>query len=113
MISSNNEVCRAKVFPDNCMPHSLPRARHAHSKGKECKLTHAIGIFGHDGFVDTYTSIVIDIPGFGETDDRVNENIGLSLTGSPDGKFTVGPVHWVASLEGDNFAPRKLFEVRS
>jgi hypothetical protein len=54
---------------------------------------------------------VINISGFGKTDDRVDEDISLPLTGSTDGELSVGSVHWVASLEGNNFAPRKLFEV--
>lgn len=33
MVPTNNEVRRAKVLPDNCMPHRLPRACHTHSKG--------------------------------------------------------------------------------
>jgi hypothetical protein len=111
MVSSDDEMRRTKIFPNNCMPYRLPRTCHAHSKGKKCKVAHAIGVLGHDSFVDTHTSIVIDIPRFCETDDGVDEDISLTLTGSADGKFTMGSVHWIASLEGHDFAPCKLLEV--
>src|ERR1700735_3349583 len=103
MVPSDNEVRRAEVLSDNCMPYRFPRACHAHSKGKKCKMAHTIGVFSHDSFIHTHTGIVIDITRLGKTDDRVDEDISLPLTGSTDGEFTVGSVHRVASLKGDNF----------
>lgn len=74
-------------------------------------MAHSVGVFSHDSFIHSDTSIMVDIAGLGKTDDRVYENIGLSLPGSTDGEFTVGSVHRVTSLEGDDFAPCKFFKV--
>jgi hypothetical protein len=51
---------------------------------------------------------VIDITWFGETDDRVNEDICLTGSSCADGEFTMGSVHRVTRLESDDASPVEL-----
>ena len=74
-------------------------------------MAHAVRVLGHDSLVDTDTGVVVDITGLGETDDGVDEHVRLPLAGGADGELTVGTVHGVTGLEGDNLAPCKLLEV--
>jgi hypothetical protein len=54
---------------------------------------------------------VINISGLGESDDRVNEQVSLALTGSTDSQLTMGTMHGVTGLESNNAGPLKLLEV--
>ena len=74
-------------------------------------MTHTVGILGHDGFINTYASVMVDIAWFCEADDWVDKDIGFSLASSTDGQFTVGTVHGVAGLESDDLPPGELLEV--
>jgi hypothetical protein len=56
---------------------------------------------------------MIDVTRFCKTDDWVNEDIGVSLTGRSDSEFSVSTVHRVTSLEGDDFSPCEFLEVRT
>jgi hypothetical protein len=49
--------------------------------------------------------MVVDVPGFREADDRVDEEVGFDLDGRQQGELVVRPVHRVAGLEGDHPAP--------
>ena len=55
--------------------------------------------------VDTHTGEVIDVAGFGEADDGVDEDVCLASTGGADGQFSVGSVHGVAGLECNDAGP--------
>ena len=71
---------------------------------------------------------MVNIARFCQANDRMNKNIlrknvknelrtqivttySLTLPGSPDRKFTMRPVHWIACLESDNLSPCKFLEV--
>jgi len=54
---------------------------------------------------------VVDVTGLGETDDGVDQDVGLVLTSRTDSQLSVSPVHGVTGLESDDLAPRDLFEV--
>ena len=54
---------------------------------------------------------MVDIAGFGQPDDRVDEDVGPSLSGRADGKLAMGAMHRVAGLKGNNFAPREFMKV--
>lgn len=41
---------------------------------------------------------MVNVSGLGESDDRVNEDVGLSVSGSSDGELSVGSVHGVSGL---------------
>ncbi len=111
MIAADNKVRCAIVFADDSMPKGLSRACHAHCKRKKSKVRHAIGIFSHDRLVDTDTSVVVDVTGFGEANDGMDEDICLVLACGTDSQFTMRTVHGIARLECSNFPPCELFEV--
>ena len=48
---------------------------------------------------------MVDIAGFSQADDGVDEDVGLSGTGCADGQFPVGAVHGIPGLEGDHAGP--------
>lgn len=45
--------------------------------------------------VNTDTGEMVDVTGLGQTDDRVNEDVGLTGTGSTDSEFPVCAMHGV------------------
>ena len=53
------------------------------------------------------------VPGLGESDDGVDQDVGLTVTRSPDSQLSVGAVHGISGLEGDNLGPPKLLKVSS
>ena len=63
--------------------------------------------------VDTHPGEVIDVAWFGQTNNRVDEDVSLTSSGSADGQFSMGSVHRVASLKGNDARPAKFFEVDS
>ncbi len=111
VVTSNDEMRSTEVLADYGVPYGFTGTSHAHREGKKSKVAHPVGVLGHDGFVDPDTGVVVDVTRLGETDDRVDEDVGLSLASRADGKFTVGAMHGVASLEGDDFPPSDLLEV--
>ena len=74
-------------------------------------MAHAVGGFGHDSLVYADSCVVIHVAGFCQTDDGVDENVGLALASGADGQFTVCAVHRITSLKGDDLAPREFFEM--
>lgn len=112
VVSANNEVGGAEVLADDGVPDRFTRTAHAHSKGKESERSHTVWVSADDGLIDAYTGESVHIAGLGETDDRLDEDVGLMLSGGADGELTVSSVHGVAGLEGDHLAPCHLFEER-
>lgn len=41
---------------------------------------------------------MVNVSGLGESDDGVDEDVGLSVSGSSDGELSVGSVHRVSGL---------------
>lgn len=113
VVSTDNEVGRTKVLSDEGVPDSLPGTSHPHSEGQEGKMGHTLGIRGHESLVSSDSSVVVNISGLGKTDNGVDEDIGSSLTGSSNGKLSVGSVHRVSGLESDNLSPGELVEMGS
>jgi len=74
-------------------------------------MPHTIGVLGHDGFVHPDTSVMIDVTGFGQPHDGVDEDVGLALTSSSDGQFPVRTVHGVSGLESNDLAPSEFLEM--
>ena len=56
---------------------------------------------------------MVYVAGFGETDDGMDEDVGLMSSGRADGEFAVGSVHWVAGLEGYDAGPVEFREMRT
>jgi hypothetical protein len=56
---------------------------------------------------------VVNVTGLGETDNGVNQDIGLAGASSANGQLTVSTVHGVTGLESDNAGPAQLVEVNT
>ena len=110
---STYKVRGTKVLSDDGVPDGLSGSSHSHGKGQEGEVGHALRVGGHEGLVGPHPGVVVDVSGLGETDDRVDEDIGAALSGGSDGQLSVGSVHRVSSLESNNLAPCDLVEVRS
>ena len=74
-------------------------------------MSHTVGVLGHDGFVHPDASVMIDVAGFCQPHDWMDEDVGLALASSSDGQFPVCTVHGVPGLESDDLAPGELFEM--
>ena len=110
MITTNDKVGSTKVLADDGVPDGFSWSTHTHSKRKKSQSSHSIGVSADDCFVDTNTSESVDISRFGKANDRVDENVGVSLTSSADGQFSVCSVHGVSSLESNDVSPGQLLE---
>jgi hypothetical protein len=111
VVTTDDEVGSTVVLSDNGMPESLTGTTHAHSKGKEGEGGHAVGVSGQESLVDTDTGEVVNVTGLGETDDGLDEDVGLLRAGSADRQLTVSTVHGVSGLESNDLLPAKLVEV--
>jgi hypothetical protein len=76
-------------------------------------MSHSLGVRRHQCLISPNSGVVIDISRLGQSNNRVNEDVGSSLSSSSDGEFSVGSVHWVSGLESDNSPPREFVEVCS
>lgn len=111
MVTTNDEVGRTMVLPDDGVPDSLTGTTHTHGQGQETQDGHPVGVSGEESLVGTDTGEVVNVTGLGETDDRVDEDVGLLGAGRTDGQLTVSSVHRVSGLESDNSGPAELVEV--
>ena len=113
MITTNNEVSRTEIFTDDSMPNGFSWTCHTHSKGQKSQLCHSVRILRHNCFIYSNTSVVINISGFRQPNNGVDEDVRLALAGGADGQLTVSAVHGVTSLECDDLTPCELLEVRA
>jgi len=98
-------VGSTKVLPDDSVPQSFPRSGHSHSKGQQSQMSHSLRVGRHQSLVSPDPGVVVDISGFGQSNNRVNEDVGSSLSSGSDGQLSVGSVHWVSGLESDDSPP--------
>ncbi len=63
--------------------------------------------------VDAHPGEMIDVARFGQANDRVDQDVCLASSRSADGQFSMGSVHGVASLKGNDPRPAELFEMDS
>lgn len=113
MVTADDEVGGTVVLADNGVPDGLTGAGHTHGKGQKTQDSHSVGVTGQESLVDTDTGEVVDVTGLGQTNDRVDQDVGLALAGSADRQLTVSAVHGVAGLESDDLGPAKLVEVEA
>jgi hypothetical protein len=111
VVTSNNEVGSSVVLTDDSVPDSLTGTGHTHGQGKETEGGHSVGVAGEKGLVDTDTGEVVNVTGLGESDDGVDQDVGLTVTGSADSQLSVSTVHGVTGLESDDLGPSELLEV--
>jgi hypothetical protein len=107
------EVGSTVVLSDDSVPDGFSRTGHSHGQGQQGQVRHTVGVLGHQSLVRSNTGVVVDISGLGQTDNRVDQDVGLSLSGRSDGQFSVGSVHGVSGLESDDLSPCHLLEEAS
>jgi len=105
MIAADDQVGAAVVAADDRVPDRLAGAAHAHRERQQRQRGGLLGIFVQHMLIAAHPRVVIDITGLGHAHHRVDQQIGLGLTGGEEGQFDMGPVHRVAGLKGDNAAP--------
>jgi hypothetical protein len=113
VISTDDKVSRAKVLSNDGVPYGLPRSSHPHGEGQQGQSGHPVRVLGHQGLVSPDSGVVIDITGLGQTDDGVDEDVGLMLTSRTDGQLSMSSVHRVSGLEGHDLPPRDFLEMSS
>ena len=113
VVTTNNEVGGTMVLPDDGVPDGLTGTTHPHGQGQETEDGHAVGVAGEESLVGTDTGEVVDVTGLGQTDDGVDQHIGLLGTRGTDGQLTVSTVHGVSGLEGDNPGPAELVKMNA
>lgn len=111
VVTANDEVCSTVVLSDNGVPESLTGTTHSHGEGQKSKGSHAVGVSGQESLVNTDTGEVVNVAGLGETDDGLDQDVGLLGAGGADRQLTVSSVHGVSGLESDDFLPAELVEV--
>lgn len=113
VVTTNDEVSGTVVLANDGVPEGLTGTTHAHGQGKKSQSGHAVGVSGQESLVDTDTGEVVNVTGLGETDDGLDEDVGLLGAGGADRQLTVSTVHGVSGLESDDLLPAELVEVRA
>ena len=96
VVTADDEVSGTVILPDDGVPQSLTGTTHAHGQGQETQDGHAVGVAGEKGLVGAHTGEVVNVTGLGETDNGVNQDVGLTSASSTDGQLTVSTVHGVS-----------------
>lgn len=113
VVTTNDEVRGTMVLTDDGVPDGLARATHTHGQGQETQDGHTVGVAGEESLVGAHTGEVVNVTRLGQTDDGVDEDVGLLGAGGAHGHLTVGTVHGVTGLEGDDSVPAELVEVNA
>lgn len=113
VVTADDEVGGTVVLADHGVPQGLTGTTHAHGEGQQGQGGHAVGVAGQESLVDTDTGEVVDVAGLGQTDDGVDEDVGLLGAGGTDRQLTVSTVHGVSGLESNDLLPAELVEVGS
>lgn len=113
MVTSDDEVSGTVVLTDDGVPDGLTGTTHTHGEAQKAQDGHSVGVAGEESLVGADTGEVVDVSRLGETDNGVNQDIGLASASSTDGQLTVSSVHGVSSLESNNSVPAELVEVNT
>jgi hypothetical protein len=111
VVTTDNEVGGTMILADDGVPDGLTGTTHAHGQTEETQDGHAVGVAGKESLIGADTGEVVNVTGLGETDDGVNQDIGLAGTSRADSQLTVSTVHRVTSLESDDAGPAQFVEV--
>ena len=76
-------------------------------------MRQALRIASHDCLISPDSGVVVDIPWFGQSDHRVDEDVGSMLSSGSNGEFSVSSMHGVTSLESGDLAPGEFVKVCS
>jgi hypothetical protein len=111
VVTADNEVSGTVVLTDDSVPDGLTGTTHTHGQAEQTQNGHAVGVAGEQGLVGADTGEVVNVTGLGQTDDGVDQDIGLAGASRADGQLTVSTVHGVTGLESDDAGPAQLVEV--
>lgn len=96
MVTSDDEVSGTVVLTDDGVPDGLTGTTHTHGEAQKAQDGHSVGVAGEESLVGADTGEVVDVSRLGETDNGVNQDIGLASASSTDGQLTVSSVHGVS-----------------
>lgn len=111
VVTTDNEVGGTMVLTDDGVPDGLTGTTHTHGQAEQTQNGHAVGVAGQESLVGADTGEVVNVTGLGQTDDGVDQDIGLAGASRADSQFTVSTVHGVTGLESDDTGPAQLVEV--
>ena len=111
VIAADDEMRAAVVLADQPMPHGLARPGHAHGKVQKAHCRGGLGILVQNGLVAPNAGEVVHVAGFGHTDDRMDQQVGLRLFRGAEGQFLMRAVQRIAGLECDHLTPAQLAEI--
>src|ERR1700685_1293568 len=87
------------------MPDGLARSTHAHGQRQHGEFHAASGKLGKKQLVATHPREVVNVAGFGHSDPRMDEQIGLDFVSGTERQVHMGAVHGVASLKRNYTSP--------
>lgn len=113
VVTTDDKVGGTVVLADNGVPQGLAGTSHAHGQGQEGENGHSVGVAGEESLVDADAGKVVNVSGLGETDDGVDEDVGLARAGGAHSQLTVSAVHGVSGLESDDSGPAEFVKVEA
>lgn len=113
VVTADNEVSSTVVLTDDSVPDGLTGTTHTHGQTQKTQNGHAVGVTGQECLIGADTGEVVNVTGLGQTDDRVDQNVGLARASRADGQLTMSTVHGVTGLESDDAGPAQLVEVNA
>ena len=111
MVAANDEMGAAVVLADQPVPDRLARAGHAHGEVQERHGGRGRRVFVEHRLIAAHAREMVHIAGFGQADDRVDQQVRLCFPGRAEGQFLMRAVQRVARLEGNYAAPAQLAEI--
>ncbi|KAH3668235.1 hypothetical protein OGAPHI_001989 [Ogataea philodendri] len=111
VVSSHDEVGSTIVLSDNGVPNSFSVTGHSHGKRQQSKLGHSVWILLDDLLVHLDSGVVVDVTRLGESNNRVDQQVGKLVSSGTHGKLSVSSVHWVSGLESNHLLPVLVAEL--
>src|SRR5258707_9032068 len=111
MVSADDNVRAAIILANQTMPHRLARSAHAHRQREQRKLYGSMRIFRQQELVAANARVVIHVARFRHPNYWMQQQARFHVLRGTHGKLHVSAMHWVSSLERNDFLPtesRKL-----
>src|SRR4030095_4073084 len=109
MVPPDDKEISSKVSANDCMPHGLARASHAHSEwqqGKQCSAPVIVAI--KQNFIRPHASIVVDVSGLSNPSYRMKQQRTINLLYGTLGDFFVCAMNRISCLKCNNITVTQL-----
>ncbi len=110
MVPPDDEMRAAVVLADDGVPEGLARARHAHGKVQQRERRGLFRVLLQHVLVAAHPRVVVHVTRPGQSDHRLDQQVGFDLAGRAEGQLLVRAVQRIAGLEGHDLAPAELAE---